>query len=120
MGTGLRPHGGGTGKTVEKLSTGPRHERTCTASALPIRSTFGDGKRQDPTVRSRPQVNRLSAISVDISPGELLDKLSILQIKLERIYDPQKLADALFEHDRLSGTFSQAVELMHTWSFSSP
>ena len=48
-----------------------------------------------PTVRSRPQANRLRAISVEISPGELLDKLSILQIKLERIHDPQKLANVV-------------------------
>jgi len=30
-------------------------------------------------------------ISIDVSPGELLDKITILEIKTQRITDPQKL-----------------------------
>jgi len=30
-------------------------------------------------------------ISIDVSPGELLDKITILEIKMQRITDPQKL-----------------------------
>lgn len=30
-------------------------------------------------------------ISIDVSPGELIDKITILQIKMKQITDPQKL-----------------------------
>ena len=30
-------------------------------------------------------------ISIDVSPGELIDKITILEIKMKRIVDPQKL-----------------------------
>ena len=36
--------------------------------------------------------NGCSGIQVPMSPGELVDRVSILSIKLERILDPQKLA----------------------------
>ena len=39
-----------------------------------------------------------------IAPGELLDKLSILEIKLVRISDPDKLANVKIEHRFLSET----------------
>jgi len=39
---------------------------------------------------------------IPVSPGELLDKLSILEIKLERIDDEAKLVNVRCEHDRLS------------------
>ena len=41
-------------------------------------------------------------IKVEISPGELLDKLTILEIKEERIDDPKKLEDIRRERDRKS------------------
>jgi hypothetical protein len=41
-------------------------------------------------------------INVAISPGELLDKLTILQIKLARIADSAKLRNIRFEYDSLS------------------
>lgn len=40
-------------------------------------------------------------ITVDVSPGELLDKLTILEIKGERIKDPAKLQNVLREKDAL-------------------
>jgi hypothetical protein len=40
-------------------------------------------------------------ITVEISPGELLDKLTILQLKLERISDPAKLANVQIEYATL-------------------
>ncbi len=43
-------------------------------------------------------------IRVPIAPGELLDKLSILEIKLVRISDPDKLANVKIEHRFLSET----------------
>ena len=41
-------------------------------------------------------------IQIDISPGELIDKITILAIKLERIGDPAKLKNVRTEHDLLS------------------
>jgi len=50
-------------------------------------------------------------ISVPISPGELLDKLSILEIKTDRIADPHKRANVEREHDLLTGLWhSEAGE----------
>ncbi|MBL38665.1 MAG: hypothetical protein CMP07_09680 [Xanthomonadales bacterium] len=42
-------------------------------------------------------------IPVPISPGELLDKISILEIKSERIGDPNKRANVERELDLLTG-----------------
>ena len=42
-------------------------------------------------------------ISVPISVGELLDKITILEIKAERIPDPAKLANVRTELDALAG-----------------
>ena len=35
----------------------------------------------------------MSQINVPISPGELIDKITILEIKMERMDDPQKLSN---------------------------
>ena len=43
-------------------------------------------------------------ITVEISPGELLDKISILEIKSERIGEPAKLANIRHELALLRGT----------------
>jgi len=43
------------------------------------------------------------SLSVPISPGELLDKISILEIKVERIGDPYKRANVERELDLLTG-----------------
>ena len=40
-------------------------------------------------------------ISIEISPGELLDKVSILEIKLEQITDSQKKSNVKIEYDLL-------------------
>src|SRR5690606_34057189 len=39
----------------------------------------------------------MSLISVPVSPGELLDKITILEIKSERMRDPDKLANVRHE-----------------------
>jgi hypothetical protein len=48
-------------------------------------------------------------ILIPISPGELLDKITILQIKAERIADPVKVANVKTELDMLSKVWSQTV-----------
>lgn len=41
-------------------------------------------------------------VSVNVAPGELVDKITILEIKLERIEDEAKLANVKIEFDTLS------------------
>ena len=48
----------------------------------------------------------MSVLSVPISYGELIDKITILEIKAERIRDPAKLANVRTELDMLSATWS--------------
>ena len=38
-------------------------------------------------------------ITIEIAPGELIDRLSILEIKLTQITDPAKLANIRYEYD---------------------
>jgi hypothetical protein len=53
----------------------------------------------------------MNEILIPISPGELLDKITILQIKAERILDPAKVANVKSELDMLSKVWSEAVEV---------
>ncbi len=53
----------------------------------------------------------MNEILIPISPGELLDKITILQIKAERIADPVKVTNVKTELDMLSKVWSEAVEV---------
>jgi hypothetical protein len=44
------------------------------------------------------------ALMVDLSAGELIDKITILEIKLAHIEDPAKRANVRHEHELLSAT----------------
>jgi hypothetical protein len=44
-----------------------------------------------------PQGTPVTGIQIEVSPGELLDKLSILEIKSERIAEPAKLKNICHE-----------------------
>lgn len=48
-------------------------------------------------------------IKVEIAPGELIDKITILEVKLERMSDPDKLRNVRLEYDLLRQV--QAAEL---------
>jgi hypothetical protein len=48
-------------------------------------------------------------ILVPIAPGELIDKLTILQLKSEKINDPKKLAHVRHEFDVLQGVADSAL-----------
>ena len=48
-------------------------------------------------------------IHVPVSPGEVLDKITILEIKSERMSDPEKVANVRVELALLQQTWSQAV-----------
>lgn len=43
----------------------------------------------------------MASIIIEISPGELIDRLTILEIKPERLRDPVKLANVQAEHAAL-------------------
>ena len=52
----------------------------------------------------------MNEIQIPISPGELLDKITILQIKSERIADETKVANVRTELAMLEQVWSEAVE----------
>ena len=52
----------------------------------------------------------MNEILIPISPGELLDKITILQIKSERIDDPAKVANVRTELDMLQKVWGESVE----------
>ena len=49
-------------------------------------------------------------IRVPVSPGEVLDKITILEIKSERMTDPAKLANVRTELSLLQETWARAVQ----------
>jgi len=51
----------------------------------------------------------MNEIRIPISPGELLDKITILQIKAERISDPAKVANVTTELEMLEEVWREAV-----------
>ena len=52
-------------------------------------------------------------MSTPISPGEFLDKLTILEIKSERIADPAKLSNVCRERDALRATWAASALAAH-------
>jgi uncharacterized protein YukE len=48
----------------------------------------------------------MTEIHVPVSPGELLDKITILRIKSRRMHDPQKLANVRLELEALQSTWA--------------
>ena len=51
----------------------------------------------------------MNEIQIPISPGELLDKITILQIKSERIDDPAKVTNVRTELDMLQKVWRESV-----------
>ena len=52
----------------------------------------------------------MNKILVEVSVGELLDKISILEIKQEKIKDPEKLKYIIEEHSILKDQLDQNVK----------
>jgi len=52
----------------------------------------------------------MNEILIPISPGELLDKITILQIKSERIADAAKVANVLTELGMLEKVWNETVD----------
>ena len=55
----------------------------------------------------------MNKIIVEVSVGELLDKISILEIKLEKIKDPEKLKFINNEHSILKNQLEKNVKTDH-------
>jgi hypothetical protein len=53
--------------------------------------------------------NKLDKILAEISAGELIDKITILEIKKEKIHDEKKLKDVEKELSYLSDTFKKSI-----------
>src|SRR5271169_862594 len=51
----------------------------------------------------------MSEIKVPVSPGELLDKITILRIKAQRMTDPKKLSNVRLELGALEEIWSSSV-----------
>jgi len=51
-----------------------------------------------------------ASISVEVSAGELIDKITILEIKLERIKDSSKLENVKREYETLTASRDGALE----------
>ena len=56
-------------------------------------------------------VNKSKKILTEISAGELLDKISILEIKLENIKDKESLIEINKEHESLTQTKNSRIEI---------
>ena len=56
-------------------------------------------------------VNKSKKILTEISAGELLDKISILEIKLDNIKDKEKLVEINKEHKSLEDTKKSNIEI---------
>ena len=56
-----------------------------------------------------PATTKARAVAIDVAPGELIDKLTILEIKAERIHDPEKLAHVRHEQRLLAAALDRAL-----------
>ena len=50
------------------------------------------------------------SVTIEVAPGELIDKITILQIKAERIADPAKLANVQVELETLVASRDAALQ----------
>ncbi len=48
-------------------------------------------------------------IMIEVSTGELIDRLTILEIRLERVDDPVKRANIVTEHDGVLAVYTAAI-----------
>lgn len=54
-------------------------------------------------------MSAMAAVTAEISPGELIDKITILEIKAARIVDPEKLPAVTYALERLASTRDAAL-----------
>ncbi len=61
------------------------------------------------------RTNRVDAILTPVSIGELIDKITILEIKAERIDDAAKLSNVRTELDGLLPLLQQQLQVSRRW-----
>ena len=69
-------------------------------------------RRNSATRTAVPAIHRqwkVASVAIETAPGELLDKLAILEIKRERVNDPGKLSHVCAELAALAAARSQAI-----------
>ncbi|HUG70243.1 MAG TPA: DUF6165 family protein [Pirellulaceae bacterium] len=75
------------------------------AEALQRRLSAASDSAENCLASDQPPIAKRAAatatVKVDIAPGELIDKITILEIKTERIADPAKLANVRIELEAL-------------------
>ena len=54
---------------------------------------------------------KLDSIKIDVSPGELIDKITILQIKADKIQDISKLENVNKELELLTKSLHEGVKI---------
>jgi hypothetical protein len=86
---------------------GPIDERR--AIAVPARETCP----YNVATSLRDQAISMQNIVVPISPGELIDKITILQIKSDRMTDPTKVANVRTELGLLQSTWQSSPHAAH-------
>lgn len=55
-------------------------------------------------------MGHIPSVKIDAAPGELIDKITILQIKAERIDDAMKRANVTYELATLTNALNMAIE----------
>ncbi len=60
------------------------------------------------SIEQQPQK---SIVTIPISTGDLVDKITILEVKTQRISDPQKKANILYEWNKLIGILEQQIPI---------
>jgi Family of unknown function (DUF6165) len=67
------------------------------------------GRIAEELARRRDDPTRRPPATVEVSPGELIDKITILEIKSERIRQPDKLRNVQLELDLLTTTRNRCL-----------
>jgi Family of unknown function (DUF6165) len=81
-----------------------------TASCLTFQFWGGGFDQLAKTMRSRSRLSPApGSVVIECSPGEVIDKITILEIKSERISDPDKLLNVRRELDALRLAFDQTI-----------
>ncbi len=66
--------------------------------------------RDGPAIAARDHPDEgIASVPVEVSPGELIDKITILEIKTERIADPEKLENVRYELEKLAAVRDRAL-----------
>ncbi len=69
----------------------------------------GRNRMSDDLTKKVSPASRVKPITVEIAPGELIDKITILEIKSERIADAEKLRNVRVELETLVAARDQAL-----------